>query len=228
MKVAIIGYGKMGKMLHKCALEDHHEVIAVIGKDNWDDEKILKADICFEFSDPMSVLDNVEKIARLKKNVVIGTTGWYEHEDFLKQLLKETETGAIFSPNFSIGVQLFFKIVEYSSSLISKFDLYDIAAIEKHHKQKLDAPSGTAHILSSILRFTTGKEVEFNSVRCGFIPGTHSILFDSSVDTITLTHEARNREGFAKGALTAGKWLIGKKGLFTLEDCINDILGENL
>ncbi len=248
MKIALIGYGKMGKLIEQIALQKEHEIVARVHTSGvlstLDEKQISLADICLDFSAPLSVLQNIRILAGMKKNIVMGTTGWYEHLDEVKQIVKESQIGFIFSPNFSIGVHLFNSIVESAAHLINEFEDYDVAGQEIHHNQKLDSPSGTAKsivhtLLKKIKRKTSpvydmvnrpiaSHELHFPSIRCGFVPGTHSVIFDSAADTITITHQARNREGFARGAVTAAEWLEGKTGFFTLDDMINHLSRSNL
>jgi 4-hydroxy-tetrahydrodipicolinate reductase len=240
MKIVLIGYGKMGRLIEDIALQKEHLIIAKINLSNslssLDENLIRQADICIDFSTPQSVLENVYKLASLKKNIVMGTTGWYEHLNDVKNVVQKNQIGFLFSPNFSIGVHLFKNIVEHAAQLMNEFEDYDVAGQEIHHNQKIDSPSGTAKnivytLLDKIKRKTTPvydminrpiapHELHFTSIRCGSTPGTHTVIFDSPVDTITITHQARNREGFARGAIAAAEWLEGKKGFFTLDDMI--------
>lgn len=240
MKIVLIGYGKMGRLIEEIALQKEHTIIARIhpsgALSSIDENLIRHADMCIDFSTPESALPNIRTIAALKKNIVMGTTGWYEHLDEVKQIVQENQIGFLFSPNFSIGVHLFKNIVESAAQLINEFEDYDVAGYEIHHNQKADSPSGTAKsivhtLLEKIKRKTAPvydimdrpmapHELHFSSIRCGSIPGTHTVLFDSPADTITITHQARNREGFARGAVAAAEWLEDKKGFFTLDDMI--------
>ncbi|MBN9377822.1 MAG: 4-hydroxy-tetrahydrodipicolinate reductase [Chlamydiales bacterium 38-26] len=241
MKIALIGYGKMGRLIEDLALQNEHQIIAKIHPNGLlksiESTALQEADVCIDFSTPQSAIENIRSLAALKKNIVMGTTGWYAHMDEVKQLVKEQNIGFIFSPNFSIGVHLFKNIVSSAAELINLFDEYDIAGHEIHHNQKIDSPSGTAKyivhtLLEKIKRKTTPvyelldrpiatHELHFPCIRCGSTPGTHSVIFDSPADTITISHQARNREGFAVGALTAAEWLNGRSGFFTLDDMIN-------
>lgn len=243
MKIVLIGYGKMGKLIAELALQKEHQVIAKIHGGNplqsADEDIIRQADVCIDFSTPQSVMGHIRKIASLKKNLVMGTTGWYDHLEEVRAMVNEHQIGFLFSPNFSIGVHLFKKIVEEASQLMNEFDDYDVGGLEQHHNQKEDSPSGTTKslVFSILEKFKRKKtpvydlldrpiapqELHFPSLRCGFFPGTHSVIFDSPVDTITLTHQARNREGFARGAILAAEWLEGKKGFFTLDDMIQNM-----
>lgn len=240
MKIALIGYGKMGRLIEEIAIQKEHTIVAKIhpsGSSSIIDSQIHQADVCIDFSTPESALQNIITIAKLKKNIVMGTTGWYEHLDEVKNIVHDNKIGFLFSPNFSIGVHLFKNIVETAASLMNDFDEYDVAGFELHHNQKADSPSGSAKALvhellekikrksipqyNCINRPIGSEELHFSSVRCGSIPGTHTIIFDSPNDTITLSHQARNRDGFAHGAVRAAEWLIGKQGFFTLDQMIN-------
>lgn len=222
MKIALIGYGKMGQMIEKSALSRGHTIIAKISSSEWDLKKIQEADICIEFTKPESALNNIRRIAELKKDLIIGTTGWYNELAEVQTLVNENQIGALYSPNFSIGINLLLDILKYASKLIHHFPDYDVAEIESHHHQKKDSPSGTAIAIAKAIQkeMPLVDTVPISSVRCGSIPGTHTVLFDSPCDTITITHAARNREGFAQGAIQAAEWLKGKKGLYTFEDCM--------
>ena len=227
MKVALIGYGRIGKLIHKLAKDRGFEVVATI--DSKSSLAALKssinqADICIDFSTPHAVLENVKYLALLKKDIIMGTTGWHEHLPEIQSIVNESKIGFLHSPNFSLGVALFLKVIEQTAELMASFDQYEAAGIEVHHSKKLDSPSGTAKALQARLNTHAGKAVAFTSVRVGDTPGTHSVIYDSPADTITLTHAARNREGFAHGALTAAQWLKGKKGVFILDDLLKEKL----
>lgn len=217
MKIALIGYGKMGKLVHKVAEEKGHSIVAVI--DSKTSGSIAEADVCIDFSVPNAVVKNVELAASLGKNIVVGTTGWHEEMEAIRNIVNRSSIGLLHAPNFSLGIALFLKMIEQTAGLMAPFNQYGVAGIEMHHETKLDAPSGTAKAIASRLK----QPVEFSSVRVGHIPGTHSVIYDCPVDTITLTHTARNREGFAEGAITAAEWLEGKKGIFTLDDLIKGL-----
>lgn len=226
MKIALIGYGKMGKMVEKAALDRGHSIIARMTFLQWDMEALKKADICIDFSHPNSVLENIHRIADLKKNMIVGTTGWDDKLEEVEEIVKKNQIGVLYSPNFSVGMHLFLQIIAHASKMMNAFDEYDIAGIEYHHNQKEDSPSGTAIKLTETIKEHLERAYRFNfsSVRCGSIPGTHTILFDSRCDTITMTHEARNREGFALGAVLAAEWLHGRKGLYTFAECLQEIM----
>lgn len=226
MKIALIGYGKMGQIIEKIAINGGHSIAGRITSGNWDARELEQADVCIDFTHPESVLDNVRRIAKLKKNIVIGTTGWNANLELVKSLAEEYQIGILYSPNFSVGVNLLLEILSYASTLFDAFDEYDIAGVEYHHNKKQDSPSGTALQIAKTIEDNMERiqHVPFSSVRCGNIPGTHTVLFDSHCDTISIKHEARNREGFAKGAILAAEWLIGKKGFYTFTNCMQEII----
>jgi 4-hydroxy-tetrahydrodipicolinate reductase len=228
MKIALIGYGNMGQMIEKVAESRGHTIVARLSSVPWDVAAVQEADVCMEFTQAACVLENVQRLAALKKAIIIGTTGWYDHLSWMNTLVKEQEIGVLYSPNFSLGVQLLFAILTKAAQLMNNFGEYDVAGIEYHHNQKKDAPSGTARELAKIIEANMQRtdKMPFSSIRCGAIPGIHTILFDSPYDTITLSHEARNREGFAHGAIQAAEWLQGRKGLYTFADCIRTTLYE--
>lgn len=218
MKIGLIGYGKMGKLLDLLSKNHDCEVVAKVTCQK-DLNKLSIADVIIDFSLPSAVLENVRMACILQKPILIGTTGWDEQKNTIQNLVITHNIGALYSPNFSLGVHLFSKILEFSAGLLNAFPEYDVAGIEAHHRNKKDTPSGTSKYLSSILakKMALPHEMTFDSLRCGHITGTHSVLFDSAEDSITLTHQAKNRDGFAKGALTCAKWLYGKQGWYTLD-----------
>lgn len=237
IKIALIGYGKMGHLIEKIAESRGHEVVAKTTSRETIEKlqsQILDSDICIDFSHPECAVNNINQIARMGKNIVIGTTGWYDQLDEVRAIVEKYSIGLIYAPNFSLGINLFIQIVSEAAKLIDPFSQYDVGILEMHHRQKVDAPSGTAKaIATAVLNQMTRKnavsetceikenEIHMTSLRCGNIPGTHSVILDSHVDTITLTHEARNREGLAFGAVIAGEWIQEKKGLFTVDDLFN-------
>lgn len=213
-KIALLGFGKMGKSIASLAETADAEIVAQFSRRAPATPEALKeASVCIDFSHPDAVLNHVKVAAVAKKPIVIGTTGWLEEMEMVKKIVKEANIGCLFSPNFSIGIALFRAIVEEATKRIQHFPEYDTGMIEMHHAAKADAPSGTANMLASV-----AGNPPIASLRCGSIPGTHQILFDSPIDTITLTHTARSRDGFALGALKAAHWIDGKTGFFTMED----------
>ena len=237
LKLALFGFGKMGKMVEQKASSRGHSVGAIVDRSSrTSPQKLAACDVVIDFTAPEAVLENVKRAAGLKKSIVIGTTGWQEHLPEVKSIAEREQIGVLFSPNFSIGVHLFFKLVEEASRLLSAIEGYDVAGVELHHHQKADSPSGTARALAEIIlsQWKSKKStcygnpkgkipedaLHFASMRAGFFAGTHTLYFDSAHDTITLTHEAKGREGFAHGAVLAAEWLFGKTGFYTLEDTL--------
>lgn len=236
MKIGIIGYGKMGKLVEKAAIEKGYTIETIISdsRNPSASHQFSLADLYIDFSSPNDVLHNILQTAQKKKNLVIGTTGWDKDLKKAQILVEQHQIGCLHAPNFSLGIAIFLQIVQKAATLIDQFDDYDIAGLESHHNQKEDAPSGTANLLAQTLisnirrktsiahelgnRKINPEELHFPSVRCGFHPGNHEIIFDSPGDTITLTHTARNRESFAQGAVAAAEWLAGKTGWFTFND----------
>lgn len=226
MKLGLIGYGKLGKAIEKIALEKGHTIIAKLTSKEGDFSDLCDADVCFECSEPSSVVKNIEKIAFLKKNVIVATTGWDERMSDIETIVANSNIGLLFSPNFSTGVYLFRLIVEMSAKMINPFTDYRVTGVETHHAAKRDSPSGTANgILKDLCsHFERKNAPSFSSIRRGDISGIHQIFFDSAVDSIELTHHAYNRDGFAKGAVEAAEWINGKKGFFTFNDFMKEKL----
>ncbi|MEK6853802.1 MAG: 4-hydroxy-tetrahydrodipicolinate reductase [Nanoarchaeota archaeon] len=247
MKIALIGYGKMGKEVERVAKLRGHTVCAIVDKSaagathkeiDASGSCLKEADVVVDFTVPTAVIEAIRKVTAAKKNMVVGTTGWYDQMTEAKQLVGQAGTGFIYSSNFSVGVNVFYRIVEAAAKLINKIPEYDVFGYELHHNQKLDSPSGTAKSIADILvKSISGKkqvqydkldrkinpeEIHFASVRAGWIPGTHVVGFDSEADTIELKHAARSRAGFALGAVMAAEWLKGRKGFFTMNDFISD------
>ena len=247
MKIAITGYGKMGKEIEKIAVARGMTVQSIIDPAEKNaayreitGESMKNVDVCIDFSTPASVMENIRKAAKHGCNIVVGTTGWYGSIEEVKKIVKESKIGLIYAANFSIGVNVFFRIVENASKMMDKIDAYDVFGYELHHNKKLDSPSGTAKTLAETVvksmkrknkivydivdRKIEPNELHFASVRSGSIPGTHVVGFDSSADTIELKHTARNREGFALGAVMAAEWVKGKKGFFGIKDMMDSII----
>lgn len=234
MNIAIIGYGNMGHEIERIAKSKGIKVVSIIDPNGSnatnkeiDDKSMRNVDVCIDFTAPDAVLDNIRRISRFKKNIVVGTTGWHDKIDEARKIVKQSNTGMIYASNFSIGVNVFLKIIEDAAKIIDKISNYDVYGYELHHSRKIDSPSGTAKTISEILtkNIQRKKGVNFASVRAGFIPGTHVVGFDSSADTIELKHTARNREGFALGAIMAAQWIHGKKGFYGIDDMMKSTLG---
>ena len=219
MKIAIVGYGKMGRLVERVALERGHQIALKLDEFNNTDfegvtpENFHGVDVAIDFSIPAAAVRNIEKIAALKVNLVVGTTGWLEHSDHVRQVVDQTGIGLIWSPNFSIGIKIFTQILAVAAKLLAEEPEYEAWAWEIHHSAKKDAPSGTLlKLVEEMKNAGYSKKVDVSSSRAGAIPGTHEIGFDSPADTITLRHTARSREGFALGAVKAAEWIQDKKG----------------
>ena len=217
IKIALIGYGKMGKEIDAlCKTSEVFDVVSVSYKnkeDGLDLKGIAKADIAVDFTSKDIVLKNIEEIAKLGKNLVVGTTGWNEDLEKVKKIVEKNKIGLVYSPNFSVGVNIFFKMIDFSAKLFEKFPNYDVYGLEVHHKAKLDSPSGTALKIAGKV-----KGLNFTSITSGRNPGFHEVVFDSVADGITLSHQAYSRVGFAKGALIAAEFIKNKKGVYSFEE----------
>jgi 4-hydroxy-tetrahydrodipicolinate reductase len=218
-ELAIVGYGKMGKLVEQLAPEYGFAVALKLDEFNnsafegLTPENFRAIDVAIDFSIPSAVLGNVERIAALGVNLVIGTTGWLEHLEAVKAAVAQHGIGLVWSPNYSVGVNAFFHLVSEAARLLATQPEYGAWAWEIHHSTKKDAPSGTLlKLVDEMKKAGYAKPIDVSSNRAGAHPGTHEIGFDSSADTITLRHTARSREGFARGALKAARWLTGKKG----------------
>lgn len=227
MNIALVGYGRMGRMVEQSAVARGHNVVARFDVDNNHEgqgltyESLRGVDVAIEFSLPETAFMNVSRLIAHSVPVVSGTTGWYDHLDEVRQLVARHNGAFVASPNFSIGVNLFFHIVGQAAELIAPYDQYDPFLIESHHRQKKDAPSGTARRLAELLAESYGSRTPTAlSLRAGHFPGTHEVGFDSPAETITLTHTARNREGFADGAVLAAERLSGRQGFFQFADLL--------
>jgi 4-hydroxy-tetrahydrodipicolinate reductase len=218
MKLAIVGYGKMGRLIEELAPASGIEIAGRfdIGK------PLERGDfrVAVDFTMPTAIVGNVRRAAELGVNVVIGTTGWYEHLPAVREIVESSGIGVVYGANFSVGVNLFFRIVKQAAEMIAAHPEYDPYLLEMHHRHKMDAPSGTAVVLKKLLREPYGRDIAASSVRAGEIPGTHEVGFDSEADTITLTHTARGRKGFALGALLAAKWIEGRTGLHEFQEVL--------
>jgi 4-hydroxy-tetrahydrodipicolinate reductase len=223
MKIALIGYGKMGKMVEQAAERRQIEVACIINTGGVRRGELADADVCIEFSQPDAALANIRLAASAHKPIVVGTTGWYEHLDEVRQLVQASDIGFIYGSNFSVGVNLMFKITEYAASLFKNFASYDPFIEEAHHKFKQDAPSGTAISLKQRVESEYNRQAPTASTRAGYIPGTHTVGFDSEVDTLTITHTARSRAGFAEGAIVAAQWISNRKGFYEFADIFQQL-----
>jgi 4-hydroxy-tetrahydrodipicolinate reductase len=230
MKILLVGHGKMGRMIESLAREYDCEVVGVIdpqspahggdaGSDRWRDVAVA-----VDFTTPDAVMSNAPVLARRGISLVIGTTGWKAHERELQAIVAAAGVGAVVAPNFSAGVVLFEAIAAYAAKLFAPQQQFGAFLHEAHHAAKKDAPSGTALLLKQAMEQTGfARPIDVSSTRAGFIPGTHTIGFDGPAETVTLAHAARDRSAFAHGALTAARWVTGKRGWFTMQD----VLGIN-
>ncbi|TDE45924.1 4-hydroxy-tetrahydrodipicolinate reductase [Flavobacterium rhamnosiphilum] len=240
MKIALLGYGKMGQVIERIALERGHEIVLKKDENNTFDG-LSNADVAIDFSVPTAAVSNISSCFHANVPVISGTTGWLEHYDEMAALCAAKNGGFISSSNFSLGVNIFFELNEYLAKIMSKFDNYTVAMEEIHHTQKLDAPSGTAISLakgvienSLYTNWTLekpeanhpsdselAKQIHIEAKRIGTVPGTHTVTYNSVVDAIEIKHTAHNREGFALGAVIAAEWIVGKQGIFTMKDVLN-------
>lgn len=245
MKIGMIGFGQMGQAIKAIGLTRGHEFVTIDPHNDQADhadinqDTLSAVDVCIDFTSPEVVLENISKVVRCGKSLVVGTTGWLDSYADVKELVASNGVGFVYAANFSFGVNIFYQIVQRAAEIMNRFDEYDVAGIEYHHSRKKDSPSGTAAHLAELLvgsidrkdtpvfaavnRRIESNELQFNSIRCGSYPGVHSVLFDSNDDTIELTHSARNRAGFALGAVRSAEWLQDKVGLFTIDDIMRDI-----
>jgi len=231
-KIALIGYGAMGKLIHRLAEEKGHEIGVVI--DDTDSglsaaelaEKLKGADVVVDFTSAEAVRRNVEACIAAGIPLVEGTTGWNDQREEIERLVRESVGAMVFGANFSIGVNLFYRIADFAAELFAKFPEYEAYIEEQHHSRKKDAPSGTALKLKDIVAEHIANDFSVSSTRAGNIPGTHRVGFDGPADQVLFKHTARSREGFAFGALMAAEWIIGKQGFFEFTDVMDEIVGK--
>jgi len=237
MKIALIGYGKMGKLLEKVAVERGHEVVSIIDVDNYQDfesNEFRSADVALEFTTPQTAVHNIKKAWEADVKVVCGTTGWVAELPALKTELETNGKSLFWASNFSLGVNLFFEINRHIAKLLNSFPQYDVSITETHHTQKKDAPSGTAITLSDVIceqlndkkgwTLYPQKEkdkIEITAIREGDVFGIHTAKYESSDDILTFTHQAKGRKGLAIGAVLAAEFLHKKTGYFTMSDLLS-------
>ncbi len=231
MKIALLGYGKMGKVIERIALERGHEIVLRKSSTTTYDG-LENADVAIDFSVPSSAVANISECLQNTIPVVSGTTGWLEEYSKIIALCEEKKGAFIYGSNFSLGVNLFFELNDYLAKMMSKFNQYSVSMEEIHHTQKLDAPSGTAISLAkgiidnsdytdwSLDKNSNENNIYIDAQRIENVPGTHSVFYTSEVDTIEIKHTAHSRDGFAFGAVIAAEWLVGKKGVFTMRDVL--------
>ena len=237
MKIALIGYGKMGREIEKIARERGNEIVSIIDVDNqqdFDSPDFLSADVAIEFTQPQTALANYRKCFERNMPVVAGTTGWLQHMDEIKKACEENQQTFFYASNYSIGVNIFFAVNKFVAKIMNQFPAYEVSMEEIHHIHKLDSPSGTGltlaeGILENIDRKTTWKEalegnkneLLIHSRREGEVPGTHIVKYEAEADVIRIEHEAKSRKGFALGAVLAAEFIKGKKGFLTMSDMLN-------
>ena len=224
-RILLVGYGKMGKLVESLAGEYQCEVAGIVdplvGRDGVDSPRWDGVDVAVDFSSPDAVVTNIPVLAGRRINMVVGTTGWGQHEASLRQIVASAGVGVVAAPNFSTGVVLFDAIVAQAARYFSGPSEFGAFLHEAHHAAKKDAPSGTALLLRSTMeKAGFNRNIDVSSTRAGFIPGTHTVGFDGPAETITLTHTARDRSAFARGALAAAQWVSGKHGWFTMQDVL--------
>ncbi|MCR8668450.1 4-hydroxy-tetrahydrodipicolinate reductase [Aestuariibaculum sp. M13] len=232
MKIALLGYGKMGKTIEQIAIKRGHEIVLKVDK-NDDSYDITQADVAIDFSIPTVAFNNISNCLNNGVPVISGTTGWLQDYDKAVALCKEKNGGFIYASNFSLGVNIFFELNKTLAKMMNTLKEYNVTMEEIHHTQKLDAPSGTAITLAEgIIENHSGydkwkldeaaeKSLPIVAKRIEDVPGTHTINYESEVDTITIEHTAHNRQGFALGAVIAAEWIIGKQGVFNMNDVLN-------
>ncbi len=230
MKIALIGYGAMGKLIRRLAEEKGHEVVVVIdesfAQSSVDElaEKLKGADVAIDFTVASAVKRNVSACVTAGVPLVEGTTGWGEQKAEIENIVLEGDGAVVYGANFSIGVNLFYRIAGFAAELFAKFPEYGTFIEEQHHSRKIDSPSGTALKLKDVVAEHFKKDFSVSATRAGNIPGTHRVGFDGWADQILLEHTGRSREGFAFGAITAAEWVVGKKGFFEFTDVMDEIL----
>lgn len=227
LRVAILGYGKMGRTIAQLAPQRGCEVRLVLDIDaNPGGAGVTAAnfkgiDVCIEFTEPNAVLENIRRVAAAGCNLVVGTTGWLDRLDEVRKIVESNGIGMVYAANFSIGVNLFYQVARAAAEAFTRFPIYSPYITEAHHQFKKDAPSGTAVEIKRLVQPSfKDRDIPVSSTRAGHIPGVHELGFDSEADTVIVRHTARSRQGFAEGALYAARWVVGKKGLFNFADIL--------
>jgi 4-hydroxy-tetrahydrodipicolinate reductase len=235
MKIALIGYGKMGKIIERLAIARGHEIVSIYNSQKpYAGNELSTADVAIEFTRPDTVVEHIKTAIRQKLPIVVGTTAWSASQEDIFELVSQAQGSLLYASNFSVGVNIFQQLTEKLARLIESQTQYTLRIEETHHLQKLDAPSGTAVTLAEGIianntnysEWQLGNEVSTNQIsiiahREPDVPGTHEVFATSTIDTITLSHEAHSREGFALGAILAAEFLLGKQGVFTMKDVLN-------
>jgi 4-hydroxy-tetrahydrodipicolinate reductase len=234
MRIALIGHGAMGNLVESLVAKTNDEIAVIVTESHAHlaaeqlGETLAIADVAIDFSTAEAVRRNVEACMIAQVPLVEGTTGWSADEEAIRSLVAEHNGAFIYGANFSIGVNLFYRVVEFASELFAKFPEYEVFIEEQHHSRKKDAPSGTALKLKAIVEEHIKKEFSVSATRAGSIPGTHRVGFDGTADQVLLEHSARTREGFAAGALLAADWMIGKRGFYEFDDVMDEICQNRL
>lgn len=229
MKISLIGYGTMGKLIETLAREKGHEIVSIVKKSSTElpaaelAESLKGCDAAIDFSIAEAVRRNVEACVLADVPLVEGTTGWNAERDEVERIVRDGKGAFVFGANFSIGVNLFYRIVDFAAELFARFPDYEAFIEEQHHSRKKDAPSGTALKLKDIVARHIGRDFSVSSTRAGNIPGTHRVGFDGLADQVLLEHTARSREGFALGAIMAAEWVVGKTGFYEFADVMDEI-----
>ena len=225
-RIAIIGDGKMGQAIRQLAVEKGWKVTAVVGERESDGGKGITAlsigepEVAVEFTQPDAAVGNITACLRAGVPIVAGTTGWYDSLPAVTRIAKETGTSLLWSPNFSLGVNILIELARYAGTMMRTLEDYDAHIVETHHTKKKDAPSGTAIAIAKAASDALERPIPVTSVRTGSVPGTHELIFDGAFEQMSITHIARDRRVFAEGALKAADWLIGKNGVFTMRDVL--------
>ncbi len=245
MKIALLGYGKMGKAIEKIAEAKQHEIVYRVDMDsayNFMPLSLKNVDVAIDFSMPTVAVDNINKCFEARVPIVVGTTGWYDYFDGIKQKCIDEKQSMVYSTNFSVGVNIFYKVNKILAEIMAKTDDYDVMIEEVHHTQKKDHPSGTSLSLAKQImaeiktkekikdrlifdrnqasQSTKPNELLIESIREGDVTGLHTVRYENVIDSIEITHAAKSRYGFARGALMAAEWIIGKKGIYTMDDIL--------
>ncbi|MEE8348630.1 MAG: dihydrodipicolinate reductase C-terminal domain-containing protein [Acidobacteriota bacterium] len=226
MRITLIGYGKMGRMIEEISPGLGHEIIHTIdiddapGEAGFSGDWVKNSDVVIDFSVAGSVVSNIRNAVDAGLPIIEGTTGWNDQLETVRQIVMEGKGACIYSSNYSMGVLALFHLTRQAGKLLSRWEAYSPFIHEAHHDQKVDAPSGTALSLKEILQESYDSEIPTSSTRAGSIPGNHVVGFDSPFDTLTLEHQARSREGFSRGALFAAQWIHGKSGFHNFEDVL--------
>ena len=221
LRLAIIGPGKMGTAVADVARSKGIDVVATLGAaTRISAESLAGADVAIEFTEPEAAAENVRACVLAGCPVVVGTTGWYGELPAITDLVSEKGGAIVWAPNFSLGVHAVARVMRRAGEIFARIPAFDAALVETHHAAKKDAPSGTARLLQERFAEGSGRQVPITSVRVGAVPGTHTLILDGGFEQIIISHEARDRRVFAEGALVAAKWVIGRRGVFTLDDVL--------